>query len=75
MTNPRFYPPTQPFNSQDVIVNSLFYLLNFTLWSSYKNLLLDQDNFYLMSLDILITCCRMMCSYYREKLHVDGKKG
>ena len=46
-----------PFNSQNLIVNPLLYLLHLFLWICYKNFVLDQDkNFYLMSLSILITC-------------------
>ena len=32
----------------------------------------DQFNkFYLISLSILLTCCWMICGYYREKLHLN----
>ena len=42
---------------QDLIVNSPLWLLHIFLQSSYKNLVLDQDkNFYLISLNVLITC-------------------
>ena len=42
---------------QDLIVNSPLWLLPIYLQSSYKNLVLDQDkNFYLISLNVLITC-------------------
>ena len=41
-------------------------------YKSYKNLVLDQDNnFYLISLSILMTCLPDNVSYYREKLHVN----
>ena len=44
-------------NSQDLIVNSPIYLLHISLYISYENLMLDQgNNFYLISLSILITC-------------------
>ena len=47
----------QPFNSQDLIVNSPLYLLHISLYVSYKNLMLDHgNNFYLISLSTLITC-------------------
>ena len=46
-----------PFNSQDLIVNSPLWLLHISLKISYENLVLDQDNnFYLISLNILISC-------------------
>ena len=46
-----------PFNSQDLIVKSPLWLLHISLKLSYENLVLDQDNnFYLISLSILITC-------------------
>ena len=40
---------------------------------SYENVVLNQDNnFYLMSLIILITyICWNVCGYYREKLRVN----
>ena len=42
---------------QDLIVNSPLWLLHISLQISYENLVLDQDNsFYLISLNILITC-------------------
>ena len=46
-----------PFNSQDLIVNSPLLLLHISLQIGYENLVLDQDNnSYLISLNILITC-------------------
>ena len=46
-----------PVNSQDLFVNSPLYLLPISLSMSSENLVLDQDNnLYLMSLSILITC-------------------
>ena len=46
----------KPFNSQDLIVNSPLYLLIISLYINYENLMVDQDNnFYLISLNILIT--------------------
>ena len=46
-----------PFNSQDLIVNSPLWVLHISLKISYENLVLDQDNnFYLISLNILISC-------------------
>ena len=46
-----------PFNSQDLIVKSPLWLLHISLKISYENLVLDQDNnFYLISLNILISC-------------------
>ena len=46
-----------PFNSQDLIVKSPLWLLHTSLKLSYENLVLDQDNnFYLISLNILISC-------------------
>ena len=45
------------FNSQDLIVNSPLWLIHISQLSSHKNFLSDQDdNFYLISLSILITC-------------------
>ena len=45
-----------PLTLHDLIVNSPFQLLNISLEIIYENLLLDQDNnFYLISLSILIT--------------------
>ena len=45
-----------PFDSQDQIINSPLKLLHISLWSGNENLVLDQDkNFYLISLNILIT--------------------
>ena len=35
---------------------SPLYLLHISLKRTYENLVLDQDNFYLISLNILITC-------------------
>ena len=35
---------------------SPLYLLDISLKRTYENLVLDQDNFYLISLNILITC-------------------
>ena len=44
-------------NSQDLIVNSLLQLLHIFVQISYENLVIDQDSsFYLISLNILITC-------------------
>ena len=46
----------QPFNSQDLTVNSSFALLHISFYIGYKNLVLDLDkNFYLISLSILFT--------------------
>ena len=46
----------KPLNSQDLTVNSPFQLLHISLEISYDNLVLDQDNnFYLISLNILVT--------------------
>ena len=45
------------FNSQDLMVNSLFQLLHISLKVSFENLVIDQDKkLYLLSLSILITC-------------------
>ena len=45
-----------PFNSQDLIANSLLLLQHISFLIGYKNLVLDQDsNFYPISLSILIT--------------------
>ena len=62
-----------PFNSQDLIVNSPLLLLHISLQIGYENLVLDQDNnFYLTSLNILITCLlNNVWIQYLEKLHVD----
>ena len=47
---------SQPFNSQDLIVSSPLSLLNISLYISLESLVWDQDNnFYLISLSILIT--------------------
>ena len=43
------------FDSQDLIVNSPLTLLHISFKIGYKNLVLDQDNFYLKSLRILFT--------------------
>ena len=44
------------FNSHDLIFNSPFQLLHISLEISYDKLVLDQDNnFYLISLSILVT--------------------
>ena len=46
-----------PFNSQDLIVNSPLQLLHISSLFNFENLVFDQDNnFYLISLSILITC-------------------
>ena len=45
------------FHSQDLIVNSPLQVLYISLYIHFENLVLDQDNnFYLISLSILITC-------------------
>ena len=47
---------SQPFNSQDLIVSSPLSLLYISLYISLESLVWDQDNnFYLISLSILIT--------------------
>ena len=47
----------KPFLTRDLINNSPFPLLHISLLISQDNLLLHQDNnFYLISLGILITC-------------------
>ena len=47
----------QPFNSQDLIVNSPLLLLQVTLFFSYENLVLKQDKiFCLINLCILFNC-------------------
>ena len=62
----------QPFNSQDLIVNSPLLLLHISLLISYENLVLDQDdNLYLRHLSILITCLLDSAWICREKLLVD----
>ena len=49
--------PAEPFNSQDLIVNSPFWLLQISKQIGSENLEWDQDSdFYLTSLSILITC-------------------
>ena len=46
----------QPFNSQDLTVNSSLALLHISFYIGYKNLVLDLGkNFYLISLSILFT--------------------
>ena len=47
---------TKPFNSQDLYVNSPFWLQHISLQISYEKLVLDQNNNYLVSLSILYTC-------------------
>ena len=45
-----------PLTPKDLIVNSPLWLLHISLWISYENVVLDQDdNFYLISLSSLIT--------------------
>ena len=46
----------QPFSSHDLIVNSPFSLLHISMLINYENLVLDHDNFYPITLNILITC-------------------
>ena len=49
--------PLQPLHSQDLIVNSPFQLLHISLYISSENLVFDQgNNFYVICLNILITC-------------------
>ena len=51
-----FFCP-KPFNFQDLIVNSLLELLCISFKLILENLVLDQDNnFYLISISILISC-------------------
>ena len=45
-----------PFNSRNLIVKSPLQLLPISSGISYENLVLDQDNNYLISSSILITC-------------------
>ena len=46
-----------PLNPKDLTVNSPLWLIHISLQVSFKNLMSDQDNnFYLTSLIILITC-------------------
>ena len=53
-TNCNPNPNSEP---QDLIVNSPLQLWHISLYISYENLVLDQDNnFYLTSLSILMTC-------------------
>ena len=47
---------TKPFNSQDLYVNSPFWLQHISLQISYEKLVLDQNNNYLVNLSILINC-------------------
>ena len=48
---------TELFNFQDLIVHFPLQLLHISLQISYENLVLDHDNnFYLITLSILITC-------------------
>ena len=49
-------PTFEPFNSQDVVANSLLYLLHITFKIDNQNLLSDQiKNFFQINLSILIT--------------------
>ena len=50
-----------PFNSQDLIINSLGQLLHISLEISDKNLMLVFS----------LSACWIMCRCYREKLHVN----
>ena len=45
----------QSFNSQDLVINSPLQLLHISLLIIYEKLMLDQENFYLISLSIPIT--------------------
>ena len=46
-----------PFDSQDLIVNSLIWLIHTSLYIGYENLVFNRGNIlYLMTLSILITC-------------------
>ena len=54
--------PYLPFNFQDLIINSPFWLPHISLLISYKNLVFDQgNNFSPISLSILITCFAGKC--------------
>ena len=52
----------QLFNSQDLIVDSPLLLLNISLQISYKNFMLDKNNFELISLsyDLLVGKVRIL---------------
>ena len=50
------YNIVKPFNFHDLIDDSPLYMVHYSLYVCYKKLFLDQDNnFYLISLSILIT--------------------
>ena len=59
-----------PFDSQDLIVNSPLLLLHITLLISYVNFVLEQDNIFCLICVSLLTVCWIMNGYFREKLHV-----
>ena len=60
----------QPFNSQDLIVYSPLLLLHITLFISYENLVLDQDDICQIILCIRNTCLLDNIWTFWEKLHV-----
>ena len=59
-----------PFDSQDLIVNSPLLLLHITLLISYENFVLEQDNIFCLICVSLLTVCWIMNGYFGEKLHV-----
>ena len=60
----------QPFNSQDLIVYSPLLLLHITLFISYENLVLDQDDICQIILCICNTCLLDNVWTFLEKFHV-----
>ena len=65
------FPFLNPFNSQDLVVNSPLQQLDISWWISQENLVSHHnDDFYLLILSILITWL-LAVRYYREKLYVN----
>ena len=60
----------QPFNSQDLIIYSPLLLLHITLFISYENLVLDQDDICQISVFVIPVCWIMYGHFGRSSMFI-----